>query len=234
MIRYSLVENTVTTDPNDYYPQVLIARSVNTEALVERILSMGSTVNKADILAVLEQFYQAVEALVLEGARVNVAGIVDVSPRMRGVFDGITDNYDPARHQVSVTAAPGARLRESIRAKAQVAKEESSKPSPSPLQYADTGTGTTDDILTPGNIGTLNGARLKFDTSKPDEGVYLLPTSGGAAVQITTFQRNKPGQLIFLVPTPLASGDYFIEVRARINNGNELRSGRLESVLTVP
>lgn len=50
----------------------------------------------------------------------------------------------------------------------------------------------------------------------------------------TAFQRNKPGQLIFLVPPPLASGDYFIEVRARINNGNELRSGRLETVLTVP
>lgn len=233
MINYTLVENAVTPDPDDYYPQVQITRSVDTDALVERILSMGSTVNRADIIAVLEQLYQAVEALVLEGARVNVAGIFDVSPRMQGVFNGVADNFDTARHLVSVNAAPGAKLRENVRQKARVNKLESSKPAPLLLQYADTGSNLTDSTLTPGNIGTLNGARLKFDPDQADEGLFVLPTSGGAAVKVTTFQRNKPSQLIFLNPVGLAAGDYFMEVRARARANADLRSGRLESTLTV-
>jgi len=101
-----------------------------------------------------------------------------------------------------------------------------------PRQLRGNSSATTDSTLTPGNIGTLNGARLKFDPDQADEGLYLLPTSGGATVKVTTFQRNKPGQLIFLNPTGLAAGDYFMEVRARVRGTTELRSGRLEDVVT--
>ena len=233
MITYSLIENTVTADPDDYYGQIQLAGSADTEAVIDRMVSLGSTVVKADILATLQLFYQATEALVLEGFRVNVAGIVDVYPRMQGVFNGITDSYDPSRHQVGVTASAGAQLRESVRQQAQVQKDETVKPRPAPLQYVDLASGTVDTTLTRGTIGTLNGARLKFDSSDSDEGIYLIPTGGAAPIKITAVQRNKPAQLVFLTPAVLAAGSYWLEVRARVRGVGELRSGRLDAALTV-
>jgi hypothetical protein len=152
---------------------------------------------------------------------------------MQGVFNGITDSYDPARHQVGVTASAGARLRDSVRQQAQVQKDETVKPRPAPVQYVDLASGTVDTTLTKGNIGTLNGARLKFDTGSADEGIYLVPTGGAAATKITAIQRNKPAQLVFLTPAVLAAGGYWLEVRARTGNVTDLRVGRLDAVLTV-
>jgi hypothetical protein len=42
--------------------------------------------------------------------------------------------------------------------------------------------------------------------------------------------KNKPGGLIFMIPT-LPAGEYTIEVRAAF--GDEIRSGALDATLTV-
>ena len=81
-------------------------------------------------------------------------------------------------------------------------------------------------------IGQLTGNRLKFDTLQADEGAYFVPVGLGAEIKVATVQKNKPSQLVFLIST-LAAGDWQIEVRARISGGAELRTGRLDAVLTV-
>jgi hypothetical protein len=40
-------------------------------------------------------------------------------------------------------------------------------------------------------------------------------------------------ELIFTIPTDLTPGEYNIEVRAKINEGKELRKGGFEKTLTV-
>lgn len=232
-IRYCLVDNIITADPDDYYAQVQITNSVGLPEITDRMVSLGSTVVKADILATIELLHQAVLELILEGNRVNLAGIVDVYPRMQGVFTGITDVYDSSRHQVGVTASAGASLREQVRLQAVVQKDETIKPRPNPLQYADLASDSTDSILTPGTIGTVSGSRLKYNSTNPDEGIYLVPTGAGSAVKVSAVQKNKPTQLVFLVPAGLAAGSYWLEVRARVRGVESLTLGRLDSVLTV-
>lgn len=58
-------------------------------------------------------------------------------------------------------------------------------------------------------------------------------TAGGAETKVATVQKNKPAQLVFLIPAGLAAGTYDLEVRARIVGGTQLRTGRLDAVLTV-
>lgn len=53
-------------------------------------------------------------------------------------------------------------------------------------------------------------------------------TTGGAETKVTTVQKNKPAQLVFLILAGLAAGTYYLEV-----GGTQLRSGRLDAVLTV-
>ena len=45
--------------------------------------------------------------------------------------------------------------------------------------------------------------------------------------------RNKPGELMFIVPAGLASGDYTLEVRATIHGSEDVRTGALGATLTV-
>jgi DNA-binding domain/Domain of unknown function (DUF4469) with IG-like fold len=231
-INYALFENHLTTDPSDYAAQVKITSSIDLDGLAQRMIDQGSTVTKPDILAVLEDATKATESALLDGSRVLFGGLVDLFPRVQGVFNGLTDTFDPARHRVDVGANPGSRIRKTIRDQAQVVKQETIKPTPAPLEYFDVNTGGTNDDLTPGGIGQLSGHRLKYDEVQADEGIFFLPDGGGAETKVVTVQKNKPGQLVFLVPA-LASDNYFLEVRARIAGGTELRIGRLAETLVA-
>jgi len=231
-IHYALFENNVTSDPDDYAAVVQAIDSADLDALIRRMLERGSTTTRADILAVMEDAIGACESLLLDGMRVNFGGLVELFPRMRGIFTGVTDSFDPSRHSVDVGANPGIRVRQTVRDQATVTKDEAIKPSPNPLEYRDVGSDTTNDQVTPGNIGQLSGSRLKYDPAQADEGIFFLPTAGGAEIKVTTVQKNKPAQLVFLVPA-LMPGTYYLEVRARMRALADLRTGRLDAVLTV-
>ena len=231
-IQYALFENNLTADPADFMAVVQISGSADGDALVQDIIDQGSTVGKPDILAVTAALKLACQRRVEQGQRVNYFGMVEFFPRIKGVFTGATDVFDPARHRIDIGANPGSELREAVRQGATVAKVEAIKPAPSPIEYRDIGSDTTNDQLTPGNIGQLSGSRLKFDAAQADEGIYVVATIGGAT-KVATVQKNKPSQVVFLVPAGLIAGTYNIEVRARIAGGTELRIGRLDPVLTV-
>ncbi len=231
-IHYALFENNVTADPDDYAASVQMTDTADLDTLIRRMIERGSTTTRADILPVMEDGIGACESMLLDGMRVNFGGLVELFPRVRGIFNGATDTFDPARHSVDVGANPGSRVRQTVRDTASVVKDEAVKPSPNPLEYRDVGSDTTNDQVTPGNIGQLSGSRLKYDATQADEGIYFVATAGGET-KVATVQKNKPSQLVFLVPAGLLAGTYYVEVRARIRGGTDLRIGRLDSVLTV-
>jgi hypothetical protein len=237
-IKYALFENHVTSDPDDYCGVVEISGSADGDDLVQDIIDQGSTVTRADILAVTANLKLALQRRLEMGQRVNYFGVVDCFPRIKGVFNGPTDPWDASRHRVDVGCNPGSDLREAVRVEATVERVEAVKPRPNPVEYRDVGSDTTNDQVTVGNVGQLSGSRLKFNPAKSDEGAYFIPASG-AAVKVTEFQKNKPGQLVFLIPATLVPGTYHLEVRARQGqppkgtDNRELRAGRLDATLTV-
>jgi len=101
---------------------------------------------------------------------------------------------------------------------------------PALLEYVDLGSGETNGTITSGNIGTINGHRLKFNPDQADEGIYFVNVDTGADLKLTIIQKNKPGQLVFLVPT-VPGGQYYLEVRTRFRDSAEIRTGRLDEVL---
>ena len=231
-IKYALFENNLTSDPADFAASVQVSGSLDLEGLIDRMIAQGSTSTRADILAVLEDSILACEGALLDGMRINYGGLVELFPRVKGVFAGALDAFDTARHTVDVGANAGIRVRNTVRANARTQRVEAIKPAPSPIEYIDIGSATTNDQITPANIGQLSGSRLKFDTLAADEGVYFVATAGGET-KVATIQRNKPSRLVFLIPAGLIAGTYNIEVRARQRDSAELRIGRLDPVLTV-
>ena len=153
-INYALYENKLTEATDLYAAKVLISGSADLNTVADRIVEQGSTVTRTDVIVVLEGAIMAVENLILEGERVNFGGLCDLYPRIKGKFNGITDHYDPSRHQIDVGAAPGNRVRKTIRDTAAVTKQETVLPAPLILEYVDLGSGETNDHITPGSIGT--------------------------------------------------------------------------------
>ena len=231
-IQYALFENNLTADPDDYAAIVQMSGTADGKALVQDIIDQGTTVNRPDILAVTAALKLACQRRVEDGQRVNYFGMVEFFPRVKGVFTGAMDTFDPARHQIDIGANPGSELRDVVRAGATVQKVEALKPAPNPIEYRDIGSDTTNDQVTVGNIGQLSGSRLKYDPAQADEGVFFVATAGGDT-KVATIQKNKPSQSVFLVPAALLAGTYNLEVRARIGGGTELRTGRLDTVLTI-
>ena len=128
-------------------------------------------------------------------------------------------------------ANPGNRIRSAFRENASVSRVESVLPSPSILTYTDLAESEVNTALTPGNIGVIDGYRLSFDPDMADEGVFFIDTTDASEYQVTDIQKNKPSQLVFLVPEILAGSELNLEVRSRF--GEELRLGQLDGVLTV-
>jgi hypothetical protein len=116
-IPYALFKNNLTPEPDDYAAVVQTYRSVGFEEIADRMIDQGSTVNKPDILAVLDDMEKACESILLEGNRVILGGLVQMFPRVRGVFTSKSDEFDPSRHQIDVGANPGRRVRKTLREK---------------------------------------------------------------------------------------------------------------------
>lgn len=229
-INYSLFENNLTSDPDDYMAMVQPVGTADLDVIIERMIKQGSTVTKADTLSVLEDYFTAVESMILEGMNVTTP-IANFGASIRGVFNGQTDSFNKARHQITPTVNPGKRLRAIMAQKGQPVKREASKPAPNPLAYLDLASDTRNGTLTPGGMGQVTGHRLKFDAADPAQGVFFVDESGTAA-RAETYGRNKPAELLFMVPASLAVGDYTLEVRA-VFAADGPRSGALPVTLAV-
>ena len=233
-IKYALFPNHLTTDPNDFTAHVETTGSAGPQEVAQRIIDQGSTVTSADILAVLEDVAKANEALLAEGYLVNLPGIAILRPTIKGIFDGPKDKYDPSRHQVDVGATPGARIRKYIRENAKVHKDEAHKPAPDLIEFEDTTSGSINDIIRIGGLASITGYRLQYDKTQADEGIYFVPTDGSPEQKVEVIQINLPGQLVFISPGLLVSGTTcHVEVRTRMRESAELRTGRLDALLTV-
>ncbi len=233
MINYILVENHLTSDPDDYMARVISSETADDKMLVDDILGSGSTVTHPDILAVLNAYHTAIIKRLLAGQRV-VTPVANFSVSIGGRFESVGDAFDSARHVVQGNVSPGADLRNSMRDHSQVAKGEGRITDPNPTEYEDFGSESKNSVLTPDKPGQLMGHRLKVDPADAQQGVFFIAIADGAETRATMLMRNKPADLMFMVPAGLASGDYEIEVRTVTRQDGVVQRGRLRHVVSVP
>jgi len=234
-IKYSIRKNHISTIPEQYYGRVHIGSSLNLENIVERMMSQGSTITKADILAVLENAIKATENILLEGNRVNFGDLVQLYPKMKGNFNSLLDTFDSKRHLIDVAANPGVKMRNTIKQNATPEKEMAFKPMPEVMDYYDLESDEHNGPITPGTTGSIQGHRLKYNSEISDEGIFLIAATDSSETKITSVLKNLPKELIFQVPMSLTPGaSYSLEVRSRMQGGMELRSSSLEAELSTP
>ena len=231
-IRYALYENNVTSTPAVYMARTRTIGCANLDQIAARMADMGTTVTKADILAVFEDMSKAAVSLLADGFSVNFDGLCNLRCTIKGNFDGLSDSFDPARHSLNISANPGGQLLKAVTSTAEITQTETVIPTPAPAEFVDCSSDETNNTITPGNIGTVNGWRLKFDPAVADEGVFLI-ADDGSEIKAGSVSSNKAGHLTFLVPDLAGfAPDFRLEVRSRMAiDGGQLRTGRLDETL---
>ncbi len=233
-LQYYLVPNLLTADPNDHMAITLPGKSFSIEDVYDQMTHEGSTVTKAEALANFEEIVRGIVRLVKDGNSI-VTPLINISPRVSGVFTDSEDSFDSARHQVRLRINMGMRLKEA-QENIRVEKVAPRERLPVPLHFTDNTTEQVDEVVTPGGGARLRGSLLKFDEADPSQGVFFINTSSNTETRVTTkMLKNKPAELIFVIPSSanLSAGTYRLEVRSVINNSPGIRKGILADELTV-
>ena len=228
-IKYALYPNHLTEDPHDHMALVQDQRTRTLDDIVERMVKRGSTVTKADILSVLEDFQQTIVELVVDGDSINT-DLFRITASISGVFANAKDSFDSSRHQINLNVYAGWLIQQII-SRLTVEQVEAVTPRPSLKILRDITTGSINESLTPGGPAELDGDRLKFDPEDPGQGIFLI--SNGTETRAETIIRNMPGNLIFMVPDDIVAGEYQIEVRAAARDSDNIRKGSLDATLTA-
>jgi hypothetical protein len=197
---------------------------VEIDEVIERMVDMGSTVGYADMLGVFELFRNVVCAMMGEGVNVNTP-FVNFRSGIKGNFVTHLDTYDSTRHQIIPSVSPGKRLRAYFKHKIRATRIETVNRIPNLHEFIDHFSGKKNDTVTPGNVGSITGHRLKFDPENSLQGIFFIDKKG-SETRIETISSNFPSRLSFHLPLSLQKGEYRLEVR------NDT-SGVLKKILNV-
>ena len=234
MLKYCLRENLLTPAPDDYMAQAADVRSYTLDEIIDLMMEKGTTLTRADVAATLQVYGEVVSAIIKDGSAVNTP-LMNTSMSISGVFDGANDSFDKKRHTVNLNITAGTLLRDAV-IKVKCEKTEGVSTDPYITEVTDIVTGTVNTTLTKGGVVQLVGSRLKFDAKDTAQGIFFVPETG-EAVRAAVIAENKPARLMAIIPADLAAGNYYIEVRTKILEGNKsgktLKTGRFNKALTV-
>ncbi|MDE0471513.1 MAG: DUF4469 domain-containing protein [Ekhidna sp.] len=231
-LKYSLTENLLTAQPDDYNARPQDVKSHDLESIISQMLEKGSTVTRADILAVLNNFFEVAGSITADGEMINT-DLFKTNLSITGVFDGAGDTFDKGRHTIKVNTNAGKVLKDALD-KIQVEKTTAPEAIPYILEVKDSVSGSVNDQITSGGVLEITGSLLKIEGSDSNNGVYLV-AADATKNKIVTLVDNKPARLFVILPT-LAAGEYTLQVMTQYTGGNPVkipRIGTFSKPLTV-
>jgi hypothetical protein len=229
-LRYGLIENPLTGDPDDYMAVTFDNQTVGIDGIVERMVSRGSTVTKAEALGTLEEFNLAVCEIVKDGFNVNTE-LFSVYPTVAGVFNDASEGFNSSKHSINLNLRAGQRLTEAI-ANLSVEKVTVTESKPVLQLFTDLKSGAINESASKGQIVSIKGALLKISGEASLVGVFFI-AADGTETQITDFVKNKPSELLFFIPEDLAVGSYDVEVRTVLTSHKSVSVGQLSNKIAI-
>jgi hypothetical protein len=229
-IKYYLLDNTVTPDPNDRRAQVVDYEIITEDELFDYMTREGSGITRAEAKANYEEMTGAFDYFLKRGYGFNTE-FIKIRPVMPGVYRGDDDKYDSKRHKIKFKASLGKRYN---RTADDIKVEKITPPTnlPLPATLEDVTSETVNDTLTPGGTATLAGTRLKFNQDDAQQGIFLTDSENNEC-RIEKILSHTGTKIVFLLPAALASDEYSLEVRILPANSKKLKTGKLTEKLTV-
>lgn len=213
MIKYILVDNPLTPDPNDFRAQVIPQGTMDVKDILKACMSRGTMVTETDLRAVMHLIFDVISSFAADGYNVNTP-IVNVRTLLRGVFTDEEEPFNRDKHEIKAGISSGVLLRDKFKA-APVEKTKASLVGPRITSFFDQKTGLKNSEFTPGGMGMLKGSNLRYDSLATEEGIYFRDTAG-AETKVSDILETKPGKISFSIPDTLATGFYTLILRTRM------------------
>ena len=187
------------------------------EDIAEIITKERSEFRKETILNILNMRDKAVKDLIEQGVSF-MDSLVQISPRVSGVWKTENSAYDEKIHKRTVDLIPTADLRtalEAIGVKVLGVKESSARIT----EITDTATGLKDGTLTIGDDISIEGDKLKVDEKDAEQGVFFKTADGTEYKTARRLSVNLPSQIIARVPKEIPAGTVTVIVRTKYTGG---------------
>lgn len=230
-LQYSLFDNQLTPDPNDYAAKVQNLKINSIEDIVELMTQEGSILKSTEVNAVIIDFFKKLAQRLGKGEGFHSI-FLGFTPGIRGVFDSEDDSFDVSRHEKVVNVVAGKVLKDAL-ASMEVQKVIASAPTQPILKKFMDVRSKSNTTLTAGRSAQLTGNNLKFNEAEADEGIFIINMGDNSETRVDYVYENLPSSLRFEIPDALATGTYEIEVRSRPKRTKTLRKGRYDGQVTV-
>jgi hypothetical protein len=229
-IKYYLLDNPITPDPNDRRAQVIDYEVVTEEELLAYIAREGSGITLPEAKANYEGTIGAIDYFLQRGCGFNTE-FIKIRPVMLGVYRDDDDKFDPKRHEIKYRVALGKRYNR-VTDNVKVEKVTPTNNLPLPANVEDLNSGTVNETLTPGGVATLTGLRLKFNQNDPQQGIFLIDSAKNE-YRVEKILNLTGAKIIFQTPAALHSDEYTLEVRILLKGNKNLKKGVLTERLSV-
>lgn len=175
-------------------PSELINHDV--DSFVEGMEDIG--LSKNVIKTVLSAVEQHAEKLTASGQCFNL-GFIRSNINIAGVFDGLDDSFDPARHHSSISIQPGKKLMDAAQ-QLEVQKVDAPPPHSGMISAVQNlRPGTEPLSFAAGDPIELRGQDIKVEGDSPDVGLYL-EAGDGSLSPCPIVVDNSPSRQAYLVP----------------------------------
>ena len=223
-------------DAGQTIPKTLRYKCLTDKQAVSFIAATGTPVSPAAIFAVLSNLDEYLLKILQTGQGVRFGSLL-FCPSVTGVVnaDGTSPAGQELKVRMGVRVAPAFQRQLAATCVGGIEMVTKGYTQPEVVTFFDAASAATNTTLTPGGVASITTQRAKFNPSKSDEGLFLVPLdSANAVVKVSVFLTNKPSKLAFQIPTGLEPGaQYSVVLRNRVPGSQVLREGRLMQPLTV-
>jgi hypothetical protein len=160
----------------------------------------------------------------LNGNAVNLEGVIMGRTKVSGTFE--TPYENTAQHRVTAEFYAGSVLQETL-ANTRLNIEGIAESGAYLHEVTDVSSGTTNVMLTPGGMFTLEGNKIRVAGTPDDKdniGVCFVSQNGTpqSRAWVNTFAINKAGQVVGSIPQLPADRTWDIEIHTRFNGSGHL------------
>ncbi|MBI9065594.1 MAG: DUF4469 domain-containing protein [Marinilabiliaceae bacterium] len=228
-MKYYLVDNPLTVEPGDCMARVETVSTITREKLIELCCDQNAGFNHSMVTGLFDRLEKVVVKAAADGKTI-VTPLGSISASISGVFDNAADSFDPDRHELKFNIRTG-HLFSKVAEDIKPVKVNPRQSGINIVSFFDHASGTTNDVLTPGSIGELQGNLLKYDDSDEQQGIFFIDTQQ-IATKCSVVAHNAGTKLMFAIPSDLTAGIYEVEVRTGLRT-KAIVQGRLPAKLTV-
>ena len=207
--------NYLTTDDlNDCIADVLTRLQTQHNAEIAAKIATKTGQDKNSVLAILNQRDEEVKNCLLDGKSFSDS-LVQISPRVSGVWASAKAPFDPAVHKRTADLTLTQEFRSALEAVG--VRVLGTKTNGAEISLiTDAATGKTDGTITAGDDIIIEGEKIKIqDEADEAQGVFFVDSEGKEHRVSRRLTVNKPAQIIARVPADLAEGAVTLIVRTK-------------------